>query len=92
MDSSGACGASRPLGRDHWPTTARASAGAAENYDVLKRRRNNTEAACQQAGLQFWPVVLEAQGGMAQGAARATWAIASAVAAKERRHRCKCDG
>ena len=51
-------------------------------YDSFKRQRLDTEARCEQEGLQFWPVVLEQQGGMSKAADAAFPAIAKAVATK----------
>ena len=73
------------LGPDHWSATASGSGGAAEQFDQRKRRNNQTEAKCRQAGLSFWPMVFEQQGGKSKAADAATRAISEAVAEKEGR-------
>ena len=72
------------LGQEHRANTARGSAGAAEEYEeVHKRKHRRTEERCEAQGLRFWPVVLEHQGGMTKSADRAIRAVAAAVAMQE---------
>jgi len=73
------------LGPSHWADTAMASGLAAESYDAQKRQHNRTEERCREHGLQFRPVVFEAQGGMSKGADAAVRALAAAVASREGR-------
>ncbi len=74
-----------PLGADPWAETAAGSGNAAAGYDQRRRAHLQTEHLCSEAGSRFWPEVFEAQGGMAKAAAEAVWAVAEAVAERERR-------
>ena len=73
------------LGPSRWADTATAPGLAAESCDEQKRQRNRTEERCRERGLQFRPVVFEAQGGMSKGADAAVRAVAAAVASREGR-------
>ena len=73
------------LGQGHWSQTALGGGQAAEAYDLTKRQRKNVEQRCTDAGLRFWPVVFEHQGGMSKAADSAARAVAKAVAIQERR-------
>ena len=50
-------------------------------YDEHKRARNDIERVCYEAGLQYRPVIHEAQGGTSKQANIAIRAISAAVAA-----------
>ena len=74
------------LGTGHWSETSGGSSRAAEAYEEShKRRHRRTEERCAEAGLRFWPVVLEHQGGMTKSADSAFRAVAAAVAMQEGR-------
>ena len=75
-------GAPRPLaldfavinaqGPNHWDASWGAPGGAAEGYALHKRKHQNTEQLCTDAGLLCQPIVLEAQGGHSRAAASFT--------------------
>ena len=62
-----------------------AGGSAAGKYAQHKRRRNDTERHCREAGLQYRPVIHESQGGTSKQADVAIRAIAGAVAVNEHR-------
>ena len=71
------------LGPGHWRHTAVGGGLAADRYDEPERIRNDTERVCNEAGLQYRPVIHEAQGGTSKQADAVIRAIAGAVAAVE---------
>ena len=52
------------VGRGHWTETFQKSGGAEECYSTRKCRHQDTQAKCQEAGLEFQPMVMSTQGGM----------------------------
>ena len=71
------------LGQGHADDTLREAGAASEAYSVRKRRHLDTARKCQEAGILFVPIVLEAQGGMSREAAGVFHRIAEAVAELE---------
>ena len=72
------------LGAGHWSATSGGSSRAAEAYEeTQKQKHQQTEERCAEAGLRFWLVVLEHQGGMTKGADAALRVAAAAVATHE---------
>ena len=53
------------LGDNHWDETRQAGGTACSQYARRKRQHNRTEALCLAAGVQYLPLVWEAQGGCA---------------------------
>ena len=64
------------LGEKHWRATASGAGAAAAAYANLKRSHLDTARKCDQAGIRFQPVVLEAQGGYDKEAAAIIHGIA----------------
>ena len=71
------------LGPDHWVHTSVEGGAAADRYGESKRRRNDTERVCAESGLQYRPIIHEAQGGTSKQADAAIGAVSCAVAAAE---------
>ena len=74
------------LGAGHWKTTFLNGGGsAAEEYGRHKRKFKDTEVNCAKAGVQFQPVVFEAQGSVPRETQEVVKAIAEAVGRVELR-------
>ena len=73
------------LGSSHWSDKERGGGCAAEAYDIAQKRRNRAEVRCNAAGLKYWPVVFEQQGGTSKGTDAAIRAVSEAIATREGR-------